>query len=197
MYSKKVINVFKNTKNLGKIKNADAIGETGNIKCGDMMRIYLKIKNNIIKDVKIETYGCIAAIASSDTLCNIVKGKTINEAEKLNYKSIINELGDMPKIKYHCSMMSIDALKKAIKEYKEKNKNKTIIKEKKTIKKINENTTLKDILKNKKNIKILFDNNVPCLSCSHAKYEMDKLLLKDVCKMYDLNLKKILRELNS
>jgi len=122
MYSKKVIDVFKNPKNLGKIKNADAIAEVGNIKCGDMMKVYLKVNNNIIKDIKVETYGCVAAIASSDTMCKLVKGKTLEDAEKLTFKMIVNDLGDLPKIKYHCSIMGIEALHKAIVNYKKNQK---------------------------------------------------------------------------
>lgn len=122
MYSKKVIDVFRNPKNLGKIKNADAVAEVGNIRCGDMMKVYLKVEKNKIKNVKVETYGCVAAIAASDTMCKLVKGKTIEEAEKLTFKMIINDLGDLPKIKYHCSIMGVQALHKAIVNYKKRYK---------------------------------------------------------------------------
>ena len=121
MYSKKVIETFKNPRHLGKINNADAIGTVGNIKCGDMLKVYLKIKKNIIIDIKVETYGCVAAIAASDTMCKLVKGKTLEEAEALTYKKIVDDLGEMPKIKVHCSVLGIEALRKAIKDYEENN----------------------------------------------------------------------------
>lgn len=115
MYSKKVIERFKNPKFAGEIKNPDATGIVGNIKCGDKIKVGLKINNNIITDIKFQTYGCPVAISASDTVCKLVKGKTLEEAEKMNFKDIINDLGEMPKIKYHCCIMGIEALKKAIK----------------------------------------------------------------------------------
>lgn len=119
-YSKKTLNRFKNPKFAGEIKNADAVGEEGNIKCGDVMRIFLKVDKNkgIIKDVKFQTYGCVAAIAASDAMCEIVKGKTLEQAEKLTWNDIVKELGNVPPIKYHCSILGTDALKNAIENYK-------------------------------------------------------------------------------
>lgn len=121
MYSKKIINRFKNPKFAGEIKNPDAVGEVGNIRCGDIMRIYIKVKDNKIQDIKFKTYGCIAAIASSDYLCEITKGKTLEQAEKITSKDVIKKMGKVPGIKIHCSVLAQDALKKAIKNYK-KNK---------------------------------------------------------------------------
>ena len=120
MYSKEVIHRFKNPKNAGEIKNASAISEVGNLRCGDIIKVFLKIENNIIKEVKFQTYGCVSAIASSDMLCDLVKGKTLEDAEKIMFKDIVTNLGGLPPIKYHCSTMGVEALKKAIKEYKEK-----------------------------------------------------------------------------
>jgi len=144
MYSKKVIEVFKNPKHLGKLKDADAIGQVGNIKCGDMMKVYLKVKNNKINDIKVETYGCVAAIAASDTMCKLVKGKTLEDAEKLTYKKIVEDLGEMPKLKYHCSIMGTEALHGAIANYRKTQNKKNIKKTKTKIK-----TPIKKIVTNK------------------------------------------------
>ena len=124
MYSKKTIDHFKNPKFSGEMKNPDAIGEVGNVKCGDVMKMFLKVKDGIIRDIKFQTYGCIAAIAASDVMCELVKGKTIEEAEKLTYKDITNALGELPMVKVHCSVLGTQALKKAIENYKKKSNSK-------------------------------------------------------------------------
>ena len=120
MYSKKTIDHFKKPKFAGEMKNADAVGEVGNIKCGDVMKMFLKVKDGVIKDIKFQTYGCIAAIAASDVMCKLAKGKTLEEASKITYKDILKELGDLPMIKYHCSVLGTQALKKAIEDYRGK-----------------------------------------------------------------------------
>lgn len=122
-YSKKVIKYFKNPKNIGKIKNPDGIGKVGNITCGDVMWLYIKIdkKNNTLKDIKFETFGCVSAIASSSMITELAKGKTINEALKLTKKDVINSLEGLPPIKIHCSVLAIDALKEAIYDFYKKN----------------------------------------------------------------------------
>ncbi len=116
-YSKKVIQHFKNPKNQGVIKNADVVGETGNPVCGDVMKMYLKIKDNNIEDIKFETLGCAAAIAVSSSLTEIVKGKTLDKALKITKDDIVKDLGGLPVPKIHCSMLGIEALHKAIKKY--------------------------------------------------------------------------------
>ena len=123
-YSKKTMQQFFKPKNFGKIKNPDAIGEVRNEICGDVMEMHLKIdaKTSIIKDIKFQTYGCIAAIASTSMLTQLVKGKTIEQAQKLTMYDIKNALHDLPKIKIHCSSMAIQVLKKAIENYKENHK---------------------------------------------------------------------------
>ncbi len=117
-YSKKVIEHFKNPHNQGKIKNADAIGQVGNPACGDVMKIYLKIKDNAITNIKFETLGCAAAIAVSSALTDIVKGQTLEKALKVEKDEIVKNLGGLPQIKIHCSMLGIEALRQAIKKYK-------------------------------------------------------------------------------
>ena len=117
-YSKKVLQHFKNPHNQGIIKEADAIGKVGNPVCGDVMKIYLKIEKDIIKDIKFETLGCAAAIAVSSVLTDMVKGKTINKALKIAKDQVVKELGGLPPIKVHCSMLGIDALREAINNYK-------------------------------------------------------------------------------
>lgn len=117
-YSKKVLEHFKNPHNQGAIKNASAIGQAGNLKCGDIMKIYLKVKEDIIKDIKFETLGCAAAIAVSSALTDMVKGKTLEYAMNLTKDKIVTELDGLPPIKIHCSMLGLEALHEAIKNYR-------------------------------------------------------------------------------
>jgi len=123
-YSKQVMKHFLNPKNAGRIKNPDVIGRLANDRCGDIMEIYLKIdkKTEKIKDIKFQTLGCPAAIAASDVLCNLVKGKTLKQAEKISETDITNKLGGLPMIKIHCSVLGSRTLKDAIKKYRKKQK---------------------------------------------------------------------------
>ena len=122
-YNKEVMKHFLNPKNSGKIENPDAIGKINNDSCGDLMEVYLKInkKNNKIEDIKFQTLGCGAAIASSDVFCELAKGKTLDEAKKIGNKEIINKLHGLPLIKLHCSVLGAKTLRKAIDDYEEKN----------------------------------------------------------------------------
>ena len=117
---------FKNPHNYGKIKNPSGIGKVGNIVCGDVMWIYIKIQKNkkqeIIKNIKFETFGCVAAIATSSVVTDLAKGKTIKQAFKINRENIVNFLGGLPLIKLHCSVLAIDALSEAIYDYLSKEK---------------------------------------------------------------------------
>ncbi|MFH1587956.1 MAG: iron-sulfur cluster assembly scaffold protein [Candidatus Diapherotrites archaeon] len=122
MYSKKVMKEFNNPKNLGKLENADAIGEVGNPRCGDQLKVYIKVKDNKIEDIKVETFGCVGAIATSSKATELVKGKTLEEALKLTEKEVIDSLDGLPAMKIHCSTLAIKAIRKAIEKYKEKNK---------------------------------------------------------------------------
>ena len=123
MYSKKLMNRFKNPKFVGEMKNADAVGQEGNVKCGDIMKIFLKVKNEKIIKIKFQTYGCIAAIASSDAMCELAKGKTLKQALKITPKDIVKKMGgEVPPIKFHCSILGTKALKNAIKNYQKENK---------------------------------------------------------------------------
>ncbi|MFA5087302.1 MAG: iron-sulfur cluster assembly scaffold protein [Candidatus Paceibacterota bacterium] len=117
MYSDKVLEHFKHPHNQGVISDANAIGEVGNPVCGDVMKIYLKVEDNIIKDIKFETLGCAAAIAVSSALTDMVKGKTIEEALKITKDKIVEDLGGLPVQKVHCSMLGVEALHEAIKNY--------------------------------------------------------------------------------
>lgn len=119
MYSQKTFERFRNPKYIGELENPDAVGEVGNMKCGDVLKILMKIENNIIKDIKFQTYGCISAIASSDMVCELAKNKSISEALKITHKDIIKEFDWFPAIKVHCSILGIEALKKAIENYKD------------------------------------------------------------------------------
>ncbi|MFR6067209.1 MAG: Fe-S cluster assembly scaffold protein NifU, partial [Clostridium perfringens] len=106
IYSEKVMDHFKNPRNVGEIKDANGIGEVGNAKCGDIMRIYLKIENNIVEDVKFETYGCGSAIASSSMATELIKGKTVEEAWELSNKAVAEALDGLPPVKMHCSVLA-------------------------------------------------------------------------------------------
>lgn len=123
MYNEKVMEIFSNPKNVGKIDNANAIGTVGNPSCGDIMKLYLLIKDNKIEDAKFETFGCAAAIVSSSVATEMIKGKTVEEALNLNNNDIIEYLGGLPAQKIHCSVLAKEAIEEAIKYYNE-NKNK-------------------------------------------------------------------------
>jgi len=120
MYNEKVMDHFTNPRNVGEIPDADGIGEVGNPVCGDMMKIYIKVKDNVIVDIKFKTFGCGAAIATSSMVTEMVKGKTIEEAMKITNKAVAEALGGLPPIKMHCSNLAADALHAAIKDYEEK-----------------------------------------------------------------------------
>jgi len=121
-YNEKVKDHFFNPRNVGEIRDADGIGTVGNPICGDIMTIYIKVKNNKIKDIKFKTFGCAAAIASSSIGTELVKGKTLDEAMKLSRDDVANELGGLPAIKLHCSNLVSDAVREAIKDYRKRKK---------------------------------------------------------------------------
>jgi nitrogen fixation NifU-like protein len=123
-YSKKVLKHFYNPKYAGEIKDADSVAEVGNMKCGDVMEMFIKVDKGKIKDIRFKTYGCAAAIAASDMVCEYVKGRTLKEAEKVTHNQIAKALGGLPAIKMHCSALAIAALKKAIILYRKKQKEK-------------------------------------------------------------------------
>lgn len=125
-YTKEVMKLFKHPKNMGEMKNPDAVGEVGNLSCGDVMKIYLRIKEDKIKDIKFQTMGCVAAIATSSMVTEIAKGKTLDQAKKISNKDVAQELGGLPPIKMHCSNLAADALKKAIESYEKEKKNNKI-----------------------------------------------------------------------
>ena len=120
MYSQKVMDHFMNPRNMGEIKNADGIGEVGNPVCGDLMKLFIKVKNNKIVDVKFQTFGCGAAIATSSMITELVIGKTIEEAIEITNKQVAQSLDGLPPAKMHCSNLAADALKAAIEDYKKK-----------------------------------------------------------------------------
>jgi nitrogen fixation NifU-like protein len=120
MYSDKVMDHFQNPRNVGVIENPDAIGEVGNPTCGDLMKFYLKVENNIITDIKFQTFGCGAAIATSSMMTELAMGKTLDEALELTRDDVADNLDGLPPIKMHCSNLSADALKSAIEDYRKK-----------------------------------------------------------------------------
>ena len=121
LYSEKVMDHFKNPRNVGTIDNADGVGEVGNAKCGDIMKIYLKIDDDIITDVKFETFGCGSAIASSSMATELIKGKPLKDALELTNKAVAEALDGLPAYKMHCSVLAEQAIKRAIIDYYEKN----------------------------------------------------------------------------
>ena len=121
LYSEVVMDHFMNPRNVGTIENADGVGEVGNAKCGDIMKIYLKIENNIIVDVKFETFGCGSAIASSSMATEMIKGKPIADAMKLTNAAVAEALSGLPAHKLHCSVLAEEAIKAALKDYFDKN----------------------------------------------------------------------------
>jgi nitrogen fixation NifU-like protein len=121
LYSEKVMDHFRNPRNIGVIEDADGVGEVGNAKCGDIMKIYLKIDNDIVTDVKFETFGCGSAIASSSMATELIKGKPISEVLELTNKAVVEALDGLPAHKLHCSVLAEEAIKAALKDYYDKN----------------------------------------------------------------------------
>jgi nitrogen fixation protein NifU and related proteins len=122
MYTDKVMDHFSNPRNVGEIENADGVGEVGNASCGDIMKIFLKVEDNVIKDIKFKTFGCGAAIATSSMVTEMAIGKTLEEALELSNASVAEALDGLPPAKMHCSNLAADALHEAIKNYMEKSK---------------------------------------------------------------------------
>ena len=120
VYSEKVMEHFANPRNVGEIPDADGIGKVGNPQCGDVMWLYIKVKDNVITDIKFKTFGCGAAIATSSMITELAKGKTIEEAKKISRADVADQLGGLPPVKMHCSNLAADALREAIKDYESK-----------------------------------------------------------------------------
>jgi len=120
MYTEKVMEHFKNPRNMGEIPDADGVGTVGNPVCGDLMTVYIKVKDNRIEDIKFKTFGCGAAIATSSMITELAKGKTIEKAIKITRSDVADSLGGLPPIKMHCSNLAADALHAAIKDYQAK-----------------------------------------------------------------------------
>lgn len=119
MYNEKVMEIFKNPKNMGDLRGANAIGEVGNMACGDIMKIFLKINDEgVIEDAKFKTFGCVAAIVSSSVACELIKGRTIEDALNFDNNEVIKEVGDLPVHKFHCSILAKEAIEDAINNYK-------------------------------------------------------------------------------
>ncbi len=121
LYTDTVMDHFMHPRNVGEIPNADGVGEVGNAKCGDIMKMYLKINGNVIEDVKFETFGCGSAIASSSMATELIKGKTIDEALAVTNKQVVDALGGLPAHKLHCSVLAEESIKSAVKDYYDHN----------------------------------------------------------------------------
>ncbi len=121
LYSDKVLEHFSNPRNVGEIEDADGIGEVGNAKCGDIMKMYIKVDKGIITDVKFKTYGCGAAVATSSMATELIKGKPIEDALKLTNKAVVEALDGLPEVKLHCSVLAEQAIKSALSDYYTKN----------------------------------------------------------------------------
>ena len=121
LYTETVMDHFMNPRNVGEIPDADGVGEVGNAKCGDIMKMYLKVRNNVIEDVKFETFGCGSAIAASSMATEMVKGKTIEDALAVTNKQVVDALGGLPAHKLHCSVLAEESIKAAVKDYYDRN----------------------------------------------------------------------------
>ena len=121
LYTDTVMDHFMHPRNVGEIPDADGVGEVGNAKCGDIMKMYLKIKDNVIEDAKFETFGCGSAIASSSMATELIKGKTVDEALAVTNKQVVDALGGLPAYKLHCSVLAEESIKAAVKDYYERN----------------------------------------------------------------------------
>ena len=119
-YTEQVMDHFMNPRNMGEMENPDGVGTVGNAKCGDIMRIYIKVEDNVITDVKFKTFGCGAAIATSSKATELVKGKTLDEALQITNKMVMESLGGLPPVKVHCSVLAEEALHAAIQDYKDR-----------------------------------------------------------------------------
>ena len=117
LYSEKVLDHFSNPRNVGEIENADGVGEVGNAKCGDIMKMYIKVDDGIISDVKFKTFGCGAAVATSSLATELIKGKSIDDALKLTNKAVVEALDGLPAVKLHCSVLAEQAIKSALADY--------------------------------------------------------------------------------
>ncbi len=117
LYNEKVMEHFRNPRNVGEMENPDGVGRVGNPVCGDIMELYIKVKDNTITDAKFKTFGCGAAIATSSMITELIKGKTINEAREISNQVVAEALGGLPPIKMHCSVLAEEALQSAIKDY--------------------------------------------------------------------------------
>ncbi|AYO30495.1 MAG: nitrogen fixation protein NifU [Thermoanaerobacteraceae bacterium] len=120
MYNEKVMDHFSNPRNVGEIPDADGVGQVGNPVCGDIMKIFIKVNNNVIEEIKFKTFGCGAAIATSSMVTEMVKGKTLDEALKITNKAVAEALGGLPPVKMHCSNLAADALHAAIEDFRKK-----------------------------------------------------------------------------
>ncbi len=121
LYTETVMDHFMNPRNVGEIPDADGVGEVGNAKCGDIMKMYLKVRDNVIEDVKFETFGCGSAIAASSMATEMVKGKTIEDALAVTNKQVVDALGGLPAHKLHCSVLAEESIKAAVKDYYDRN----------------------------------------------------------------------------
>lgn len=120
MYNEIVMERFQNPRNAGIIISADGVGQVGNVRCGDIMKIYLRIEKGVIQDAKFKTFGCVSAIASTDVACDMIKGKTVEQALKVTNQDVINELHGLPDVKIHCSVLAQEAIADAVNDYYKK-----------------------------------------------------------------------------
>ena len=120
MYSQIVLDIFNNPKNAGSLAGANGVGKVGNMQCGDIMKIYLLIEGDIVRDAKFKTFGCVAAIASSNMMCDLVRGKTIEQAQGVSNAEVVTALGGLPPQKVHCSVLAKEAVESAVVDYKKR-----------------------------------------------------------------------------
>ena len=176
LYNKKVQDLFLNPHNLGEIENADGVGEVGNAKCGDIMKIWIKVnpETQILENIKFKTFGCAAAIATSSIITEMAKGKTLDEAEQITNQDVAEELGGLPPAKMHCSNLAADALRKAIVNYKEKRNEAVDLapEDVHIVGHIDKKMTIADIIENHpQTIEILMQFGFHCIGCQMSSFE--------------------------
>lgn len=195
LYNQKVRDLFLNPHNLGEIKNADGIGEVGNAKCGDIMKIWIKVnsKTEELEEIKFKTFGCAAAIATSSIITDMAMGKTITEAEEITNQDVADELGGLPPAKMHCSNLAADALRKAITNYKNNLNENSDESVKKIAGHIDKNMTISDLIENyPQTVEVLMQFGFYCIGCQMSSIET----LQEASQKHGIDVDELLDVLN-
>lgn len=195
LYTQKVQDLFLNPHNLGEIENADGIGEVGNAKCGDIMKIWIKVnpETEVIEEITFKTFGCAAAIATSSNITDMAKGLTIDEAEKITNKQVAEDLGGLPPAKMHCSNLAADALRKAIAEYRKSKSKEDFSEEQRIEGLITKEMTIAEIIEHyPQTIELFAQFGFHCIGCQMSSIET----LEEGAMKHDIEIDELLDTLN-